>query len=67
MNSHRGHGEHRESIDFLCALCALCGYSSAFRIPHSLLFPSGLDILQRVFSLLNFLFRFAADILINFE
>src|SRR5215813_6408600 len=28
---------------------------------------AGFDILQRVFSLLNFLFSFAADVLVNFE
>src|SRR5262245_14716149 len=40
---------------------------SPFPTPHSLLFSSGFDILQRVFSLLNSLFGFAADVLVNFE
>ena len=44
---------------------------SAIRNPQSLLsfnaLRAGLDILQRVFSLLNFLLSFAADALVNFE
>src|SRR5215813_1749485 len=46
-------------------------FFSPFPTPHSLLsfnaLRDGLDILQRVFSLLNFLFGFAADVLVNFE
>src|SRR5262245_65592569 len=44
---------------------------SAIRNPQSLLsfnaLRAGFDILQRLFSLLNFLFGFAADVLVNFE